>query len=158
MEITCREATLADKGQVARIFAYENGYHVDLQPEVFNRLDESTILADEWYEKALDDDSGRIVLAEHDGAVLGLVYYSIVVTDNAIFRSDRLIYVNELVVLPKLQGRGIGRTMMEHVEDRAREEGIEIVKLQVWDNNEAAIGFYESMGYGPRERVLWKTL
>jgi ribosomal protein S18 acetylase RimI-like enzyme len=30
--------------------------------------------------------------------------------------------------------------------------------MQVWDNNEDAIGFYESMGYGPRERVLWKTL
>jgi hypothetical protein len=30
--------------------------------------------------------------------------------------------------------------------------------LKVWDNNEGAIGFYRSMGYGPREHVLWKTL
>ena len=158
MAITCREATLEDKGQVARVFAYENGFHVDLQPEVFNRLDESTILADDWYEKALVDDAGRIVLAEEDGAVLGLVYYSIVAADNVIFRSDRLVYVDEQVVLPEHQGRGIGRTLMDHVEDRAREEGIHTVKLQVWDNNEGAIGFYRSMGYGPRQRVLWKTL
>lgn len=158
MAITCREATLEDKGQVARVFAYENGFHVDLQPEVFNRLDESTILADDWYEKALVDDAGRIVLAEEDGAVLGLVYYSIVAADNVISRSDRLVYVDEQVVLPEHQGRGIGRTLMDHVEDRAREEGIHTVKLQVWDNNEGAIGFYRSMGYGPRQRVLWKTL
>jgi ribosomal protein S18 acetylase RimI-like enzyme len=158
MVIICRDATLEDKGHVARVFAYENGFHVDLQPEVFNRLDESTILADDWYEKAMDDDAARIVLAEENGTVLGLVYYSIVRTDNPILRSDRLVYVDELVVMPEHQGRGIGRTLMEHVEDHARKEGVHTVKLQVWDNNEGALGFYRSMGYDPRERVLWKTL
>jgi ribosomal protein S18 acetylase RimI-like enzyme len=45
------------------------------------------------------------------------------------------------------QGKGMGRCMMERVEDLAARSGLEGVELCVQSTNEQAIGFYRHLGY-----------
>ena len=45
------------------------------------------------------------------------------------------------------QGKGLGRCMMERVEDLAARSGLEGVELCVQSTNEQAIGFYRHLGY-----------
>ena len=57
------------------------------------------------------------------------------------------LYIWRLSVKADAQGRGHGRAAMAFAEDFAREKGRDRVQLQAVETNEAAIGFYESLGY-----------
>jgi diamine N-acetyltransferase len=45
------------------------------------------------------------------------------------------------------QGRGIGRQLMQWVEESSRTSGSVILWLEVMDTQEKAIGFYQKMGF-----------
>lgn len=45
------------------------------------------------------------------------------------------------------QGRGLGRLMMSHLHDEARDRGASVVRLRVHADNARARKLYESMGY-----------
>lgn len=73
--------------------------------------------------------SGRIVstaMAGYDGH-RGWVYY--------------------LAVYPDYQRKGIGRQMMEKVENSLRELGCQKINIQVRSSNESVIYFYEHLGF-----------
>lgn len=52
-----------------------------------------------------------------------------------------------LAVRPDLQRKGIGRQMMEHVENWLREHGCVKVKLQIDESRGDVAGFYRKLGY-----------
>ena len=69
------------------------------------------------------------------------------------FRDDRHTGVFGIAILDGYRGVGIGERMTERVLDGAREIGIQLVELDVFSNNEAAIGLYEKMGFVKVGRV-----
>ena len=50
---------------------------------------------------------------------------------------------------PFMQGRGIGAQMVDFCETAARQRGYKKISLWVLEDNAAARGFYEKMGYAP---------
>lgn len=68
------------------------------------------------------------------------------------FREEQRMYVSEIRVREDYRGRGIGRELLEKVEERARELGICALYLHAEVDNPDAIRFYESQGF-QAERV-----
>ncbi len=58
-------------------------------------------------------------------------------------------WVYYLAVEPALQGRGIGRLLMDEVERLLLELGCPKINLLVRSTNEQALAFYERLGYRP---------
>jgi ribosomal protein S18 acetylase RimI-like enzyme len=56
-------------------------------------------------------------------------------------------WINYLAVEPASRGRGLGRALMDAAEERLAALGCAKINLQVRDENEAARGFYEAIGY-----------
>ncbi|QDU48222.1 Acetyltransferase YpeA [Gimesia panareensis] len=56
-------------------------------------------------------------------------------------------WINYLAVSPAHQRKGLGRAIMEQVEQRIRARGCPKINLQVRATNKAVIAFYESLGY-----------
>jgi len=54
------------------------------------------------------------------------------------------VRLRQMAVLNDLQGKGIGRALMNFAENIARDRGYEIISMHARKN---AIGFYEKMGY-----------
>lgn len=52
-------------------------------------------------------------------------------------------------LLPRVQGRGVGRALIERLADQLRERGVTGVHLGVSGTNKPAIGFYEHLGFAP---------
>lgn len=52
-----------------------------------------------------------------------------------------------LMVARSHRGRGIGRSLLEHAADWAREVGISKLELHVFPHNEPAIALYEDFGF-----------
>ena len=56
------------------------------------------------------------------------------------------LYLEDLFVKPGFRGRGIGRALLLHLADVARERGCGRMEWAVLDWNTPAIGFYQSIG------------
>jgi ribosomal protein S18 acetylase RimI-like enzyme len=84
-------------------------------------------------------DSPRLLLVgEVDGRVLGTVM--------AGYDGHRG-WINYLAVHPAWRRRGLGRALMDAAEERLVALGCAKINLQVRDENVAARGFYEAIGY-----------
>jgi ribosomal protein S18 acetylase RimI-like enzyme len=60
-------------------------------------------------------------------------------------------YLAELYVVPDKRGRGLGRALMEEAMDVARAEGATHMDLGTGEDDVAARGLYESLGFSNRE-------
>jgi ribosomal protein S18 acetylase RimI-like enzyme len=60
-----------------------------------------------------------------------------------------------IIVRKPFRGLGVGKSLMIAAEDAGRQQRYEKITLSTFDNNDVAIGLYESLGYrlvGKRER------
>lgn len=58
-------------------------------------------------------------------------------------------WINYLAVAPEHQRSGIGRMLMAEIERRLLALGCPKANLQIRSSNQAAVGFYEALGYTP---------
>ena len=63
------------------------------------------------------------------------------------FAAKPLINVHDFVVLSALRGKGVGRSLLEAIEGKARELGCCKLTLEVMDNNHRALRIYEAAGF-----------
>lgn len=59
--------------------------------------------------------------------------------------SQNVLYRGALAVIPKFQGKGLGRKIIEMTEDLAKKEGIEFIRMD--SRNIHLKDFYEKVGY-----------
>lgn len=96
------------------------------------------------YEKMKGDDRYHIFVADMNGNVVGLVT---TVESLAINLPDGYIKVNGLAVLPDFQHCGIGKMLMERVEELACERKAALVEIASGFQRTDAHAFYEHLGY-----------
>lgn len=61
--------------------------------------------------------------------------------------------IHSVVVEQSLRGKGVGVQLMTHLEERIREHGVKKSRLQVLEDNTAAVLFYQKLGY----KQVWKS-
>lgn len=103
----------------------------------------------------------RIWLDEVDGEVVGMVG---LIPEN----HDGSPEIEPVIVVPQARGTGVGRRLVEHVVDVAREIGARDVVVSAVGRNAEAIRFYHEMGFDtigyvelshdlrPREDQPWR--
>lgn len=84
---------------------------------------------------------GHFLVARLGDSPLGFAEYRAKKTDSAVMR------IEKLYVSPRSQGKGVGRSMIEYVAERALEASKTHLELNVNRGNEAAIGFYRKNGF-----------
>jgi GNAT superfamily N-acetyltransferase len=87
----------------------------------------------------------RLLVALADGAIAGT--YSLVILDKLGKRGTPAGVVEDVAVLPGMQGRGIGRAMMEHAIDECRRAGCYKLALSSNMKRGEAHRFYEALGF-----------
>ncbi len=90
--------------------------------------------------RLLARDSAEIWVADLDGAVLG----DAVVLFRHGFDSARLY---SMVVDPRHRGRGLAKRMLDAAEAGARERGTVVMRLEVREENSAALALYQQAGF-----------
>jgi diamine N-acetyltransferase len=87
-----------------------------------------------------------ILVAEEDGAVLGYVEFGdVAIPEVEAQPGDQSL--NRLYVETALQGRGLGRTLLEATLQHPCLANATRIFLTVWDENERAVRLYESFGF-----------
>jgi ribosomal protein S18 acetylase RimI-like enzyme len=114
------------------------------------RLWEKCGLAVPWNDPHRDID--RKLRVQPELFLVGLVEGKIVATAMAGYEGHRG-WVNYLAVHPDRQRDGIGRLMMDAVEERLRALGCPKINVQVRRSNRGVIDFYKSVGFADDDVV-----
>jgi len=77
-----------------------------------------------------------LICAFEDGDILGCCML--------VEEQPGMVKLRQMAVLNVLQGKGIGRALMQFAENLARDHGYKVLTMHARKN---AIGFYEKMGY-----------
>ena len=83
------------------------------------------------------------VLVEADGVPAGFALYFF---NYSTFLARPGLYLEDLFVQPAFRGRGLGKALLLHLAKLANQRGCGRMEWTVLDWNQAAIGFYESLG------------
>jgi GNAT superfamily N-acetyltransferase len=128
--VSLRSATAEDAERIAAMFTDE-GYPSG-PSDIVDRL------------ARFDSEHSRVIVAEHDGEVLGFVAV------HALPRfehSDRIIRIMALVVDAGERGRGIGRLLMEEAERLGRDLDAAFAEVTAGHHRPDARRLYEELGY-----------
>jgi ribosomal protein S18 acetylase RimI-like enzyme len=87
--------------------------------------------------KKLQRDADLFLVAEEDNHIIGAVMGGF---------DGRRGMIYHLAVEPLRRREGVGRILMERIEDRLRDKGCLKYYLLVTKDNRDTIGFYESLG------------
>jgi ribosomal protein S18 acetylase RimI-like enzyme len=93
-------------------------------------------------ESVLEHDNQIIIVAEHQGALVGYIQAE----GGAYERNDHSAML-VIGIQQDYAGQGIGTRLLAAVEDWARQSGIHRLELTVMRHNSAAVGLYQKMGF-----------
>ena len=89
----------------------------------------------------LKDDS-EVFVAVFDGKVIGFIVFNMNNCDDNI---------DNVVVAKKEQGNGVGRALVEYIEDLAKSRAMDVITTDTTENTKGvpwkAYGFWKKMGY-----------
>ncbi|MGA8115061.1 MAG: GNAT family N-acetyltransferase [Actinocatenispora sp.] len=104
------------------------------------------------YAANLDADDRLVLLADHDGAIVG--HLSGVLQAPSAFRPVPVAELRAMYVRPQHRGSGLGSLLVQGFLDWARRRDAKRASVTAYASNESAIRFYRRHGLQPHEVVL----
>ncbi|MBU3940525.1 MAG: GNAT family N-acetyltransferase [Nanoarchaeota archaeon] len=92
---------------------------------------------------------GKIFVAELKGVVVGFVIFK-----EEYYNDKKMVKIEELIVNGKLQGKGIGKELMQFVENYCKENKISLIWL-ITGKEVGAFKFYKKIGYKHSEKTAY---
>lgn len=155
MNLKIRKAVINDYIDIRSLVIEVHNLHVKNRPDLYLEVD-NPFLKDR-FEYLLNSDNTKLFVVENTHSK-ELVAYSIVqiMTSRAIpiLIPSKFAYIDDFCVKSTYQKNGIGKLLFNHVVDYAKTEGASSLQLTVWEFNEKAIKFYESLGMTTRNRKM----
>ncbi len=141
-----RRATAGDIPAAMELFAGLDRLQAPWR--VFERRPTLSDQTEARYGSALEGSGAIHLLAELDGRLVGMAYAEVVVPSS--MSDERAAELSNVTVDPDARGRGIGRALVTEVAAWARRQGVRLVVLKTYSQNEEALGFWSALGFRPR--------
>ncbi|MFY7910542.1 MAG: GNAT family N-acetyltransferase [Emticicia sp.] len=135
MEVIIRQATLNDVKDILHIYAESLDNGKVLSVEKAQRI----FLKQQQYPDY------KVFVAEYEQQLVGT--FAILIMENMAHQGTPSAVVEDVGVLPSVQGKGIGKLMMEYALNYAKEKGCYKMSLSSNLKREKAHQFYESLGF-----------
>jgi ribosomal protein S18 acetylase RimI-like enzyme len=135
MEITIRKATESDLESILNIYI-ESGLDKEILP-----LDK----AKKIFNKFIQYPDYQLFVSEFDNKIIGT--FALLIMDNLGHLGIPPAVLEDIGISTKLQGKGIGKKMMEYAMQYAKEKGCYKMTLSSNLKRESAHAFYDSLGF-----------
>ncbi len=151
-----REAKQSDIKSIADLYEELNSEHNALLPEIFRKAARASI---EWHIFSIFGNFNSTILVAEEEEILGFAHITVEqVKNNSMFEDRCYAWVHNLCVRKERRGQGVGSALMKAAESWSAERGATTMELTVWEANEGALHFYESLSYKTLNRHLTKSL
>lgn len=148
-----RQAREADKQAVNELRKQVLLVHAAGKPEFFS-ASFSRELADHLNILFMQENA-EVLVAESSGELLGFACIEFVDRPGSPYRMPvRYCHVIEFGVDERHRRQGIGRALFGAIRERAENRGFSRIELDMWEFNEGALRFYESLGFRTYRRYM----
>lgn len=157
MEI--RKVTKDDIKAVVSLNDTVQRIHAEAHPHIFKYPTDSSEL-ELFFSQLVDreDDILLIALTE-SGAAVGYVWAVVNCAPENPFKFERhVMYINQIAVAPTHRSLGVGRMLIQQIEEYARESKLDRLELDSWMFNLEAHGFFEKIGFTKYRADFWKVI
>lgn len=153
-----REAKIEDIEQIVIILEQISKIHYEKRPDIFKKKSKNEIRKNTI--EMLKDKKRKIIVAADDTLkIYGLIIYNIKeVKEHINLRDSKVLWIEELGVDESYRKNGIGKMLMEKVEEDAKMLDCTRIELNCWDFNNNAISFYERFGMRTQRRIMEKEI
>jgi ribosomal protein S18 acetylase RimI-like enzyme len=156
MDTGVRKATLDDYNSLCELFDEVDALHRANLPHIFQKPGGAAREQD-YYAGLIADENIALFVAQAGGQLVGFVHAMVREAPAIpIFVPRRYAIVDSIVVRSGFQNHGIGRTLMENMQEWAIAKGATSIELNVYEFNQTAISFYEGLGYQAFSRKMSK--
>lgn len=149
-----RDMTLNDFDAVDKLMQYLHGLHVTARPDLY--VEKEHPYSMEEFEERVTSEKGICIVAEEDGEVVGICFVKL--SDRSLMVEMPTAQMSALCVSQAHQRKGIATKLFEEAARRAKEAGAKRLDLILWEFNQAARAFYESLGMKEQRRILEQEL
>lgn len=105
---------------------------------------------------------GEVLIATSAGTIVGTLTLSTRkpwAIDTAYFtRVKAPLYLTSMAVAPAMQGKGVGRFMLDEANKAAKAWPGQAIRLDAFDAEAGAGGFYAKCGYKERGRAVFRSV
>ena len=151
--MTIRFAEYEELDRVNELRRQVNDLHVRGKPEVF-KPGFSDELRDYIYE-IFRDPLKRIVVCESGGEICAFAVLNHIKRPETPFMYERdYLDIDEFCVDETHRRQGIASEMIAFIRRCAKDEGFDRIELNMWEFNEEALQFYESVGFATYRRYM----
>ena len=102
----------------------------------------------EKYREALESPDSLLLVAEHEGEVVGMAYGEM--SQPSRFSDERALELSGVVVRAGYRGRGVGRELVRGAALFAQDRAVSWIELKTFAPNQGAMAFWEELGFTPR--------
>jgi GNAT superfamily N-acetyltransferase len=92
----------------------------------------------------------RIIVYEIEGKIVGFATY--------FYSSPATGHVELLAIAPDYQSKGLGKKMMEYIQNECMHNNAQFIQLYVYPSNPKAIDFYKHLGFSVKLRAMQQWL
>lgn len=130
--------------------------HLEHRPDIYN---DGNPLPVEFFDNIISDENSLGYVYEENNKIVGLIL-AMKKTNRAIpiAKQRSTYFIDDIVVDEKSRRKGIGKSLYSFFINRAIEEKVDAIELNVWAFNESAIRFYESIGMSVKNMKLEKII
>ncbi|CEG27069.1 GNAT family N-acetyltransferase [Bacillus sp. B-jedd] len=146
-------ATLEDYEALLPIHKEIHEYHLEARPDIYRSADNTFIW--DYFKGIIENENARIFYIKNDIEVIAFTICRKQSSSDRVTVAPReYMYVEEFGVKKEFRKQGLATMLFEKVVDFAKEKGVSEIELGVWEFNEPAIRFYESMGMKTQVRRM----
>jgi len=155
--MTIRQASLKDIDGLVRLLQQIAKLHHEGRPDLF-KPDSQKFSAEE-VEKILEDKDFRVfVAADEKDYILGYCFSRLKTSNHPVLHTYTALYIEDFCVDESLRGQGIGKKLFNAALEFGKAQNVYNIELNVWNFNEGAVKFYESLGFSARSMAMERLL
>jgi ribosomal protein S18 acetylase RimI-like enzyme len=145
-----RRAKDSDLKEINELLAQVDLVHHIIRPDLFNIGNKYT---DEQVLEIIKDEKTPVFVAvDENDKTMGYAFCMFKQHLTEEFLTDiKTLYIDDLCVYEHLRGQHVGRALYDYVCNFAKENGCYNITLNVWEGNDSAKHFYESVGMKPQK-------
>lgn len=148
-----RHATREDLPRVNELRRQVNDLHVQGMPGWFKPGFSQEL--QQYLYVLFDSEDHDVLVAEQDGLVIGFTCIKFIDKPESPYRpACRFLEIEELGVDEACRRSGAGRALVESIKEIAKAKGFNRIDLNMWEFNDNALKFYESVGFNTYRRYM----
>lgn len=138
-----RELTVEDYDRVCYLINQVHEIHLENRPDIYN---EGNPCPMGYYERILSQKDFIKCAYVEDNKIIGVLLVEKQEKSLPILKNRSVYFVDDIVVDKNSRHKGIGKKLYNYLLEKAKQNNISSIELDVWAFNKNATRFYKSLG------------